>query len=68
MMDGRFNCVGQLQDGSEKWICSTLDAAVKEMKQFAKVMNHSKIKKKDINYYQEIETKITQVVDWKPFN
>lgn len=67
MKDGRFNCVGQLQDGSEKWICNTLESAIKEMKLFAKETNHSKIKKKQIHYYQEIETVVTQVVEWKPF-
>ncbi len=64
--DGTFHCHGRIQDGTERWIKPTLEEAVKSMKQFAKLMNGMKIKKKDITFLQPIEKVITEWVKWEP--
>jgi len=63
-LDGAYLCVCQLQDGNERNTCSTLDEAIKHCKSFAKTMNGTKIKKKDITYMIEqsvTKTKCVQV-------
>lgn len=54
MADGTYACVGKLQDGTERWTECTLAKAVASMIQFAKVMNGSKIKKKQISFYRQV--------------
>lgn len=54
MMDGRFYCEGRLQDGTERWYKTTEAEAVKSMKEFAKVMNNTKLKRKDIDFLREV--------------
>ena len=62
-LDGTFTCEGMLQDGRETWISLSLAEAVKSLKQFAKVMNNTKIKKSGIAIYQE---KRVQQSVWVP--
>lgn len=57
--DGSCSCAGRLQDSTERWTEPTLEKAVASMKQFAKAMNHSKIKRRDITIYEQ-----RQVVQW----
>jgi hypothetical protein len=54
-----FNCECRLQDGTERWTETTLETAIRSVKKFAKVMNGTKIKKKDITFLkpqEKIET------------
>ncbi len=63
-LDGKYHCAGRLQDGTERWTEETQEAAITSMKQFAKVMNHTRIKKKDITFLREesvIERKFVNV-------
>ena len=66
-MDGRFHCQGRLQDGAERWIKDTLDEAVASMKKFARVLNGTKIKKKDITFLQERPAAGVECVPWDPW-
>ena len=59
--DGTFECHGRVQDGTEKWNESTIQEAVKSLKQFAETVNRRKIKKADIKFYRP--KKVT-VVEW----
>jgi hypothetical protein len=63
---GTFRCVGQLQDGIERWDMPTLSEAIKSMKQFAKTMNGMKIKKKNIEFLRIEEVRETRLVQYKP--
>lgn len=49
---GKYHCTGRLQDGTERWSEDSLDAAVKSLKRFARVMNGTKIKRSQIDYYE----------------
>jgi hypothetical protein len=62
--NGTFRCIGKLQDVTERWICSTLEEAIDSMKQFARTMNGTKLKKSGIAYLQE---QSVPLVEWKPF-
>jgi hypothetical protein len=53
MLDGTFRCHGRIQDGTERWQSPTMEEAVKSMKTHAKVMNGTKIKRKDIRFWKE---------------
>lgn len=66
--DGTFWCEGRLQDGTERWSEASLDAAIKSMKTFAKVMNGTKIKKKDIEFYRRepVNQPTYKYVQFKP--
>lgn len=66
-MDGLYHCWGKLQDSTERWTETSLDAAVKSMKDFAKHGNHTKIKKKDIRILREVPTTGTEFVPLKAF-
>lgn len=63
--DGTFDCIGRLQDGTEHWKEVTLEAAIKSLKQFAKTMNGTKIKKRGIAYYKLKDE--PQWVQYDPF-
>ena len=65
MLNGTFWCEGRVQDGKETWSDATLEAAIKSMKTFAKVMNHTEIKKKNIQFWQQQPVTATKVVPWK---
>ena len=53
--DGTFYCGGGLQDGTERWTRSTLEEAVKSLKDFAKSLNGTKIKRKDIGFFRQVQ-------------
>ena len=59
-LDGLFHCDCMIQDGHERWTEKSLEEAIKSMKVAADVLNHSKIKKKDITILKEVQK---QVVD-----
>ena len=61
--NGTCACCGRLQDGTERWEEPTIETAYKSMKLFAKIMNNTKIKKKNIAVFDE---KPVQKVDWVP--
>lgn len=65
-LDGSYACEGRLQDGTERWIEKDVRSAIKSMKQFAKVMNGAKIKKKDIKFYQCRPVNQVEIVPWQP--
>lgn len=71
--NGTYRCKGRLQDGTERWERwneSTLDAAIKSMKKFAKVLNGVKIKKRDITYLRPemvVTPKYMKYVEYDPF-
>jgi hypothetical protein len=48
MMDGNYRCEGQLQDETMIWTTPNFNDAVVSMITFAKTMNNTAIKKKDI--------------------
>jgi hypothetical protein len=60
MGNGQFWCEGKLQDGTERWVKSSLEEAVQSMKTFAKTMNGTKLKKKHIAYLRPVEPKYEQ--------
>lgn len=62
LADGTYECQGKLQDGTERWSEPTLEAAIKTMKNFAKVMNGTKLKKKNIVFYRA-----EPVINWVQF-
>lgn len=64
-LDGRYYCWGKLQDGTERWTENNLEAAIKSMKDFARFANHTKIKRKDIEFFQEQPVMETKYVPWK---
>lgn len=55
MQDGTYHCEGRLQDGTERWISSSLESAIESMKKFAKTMNGTKLKKKGIVFFEPVE-------------
>jgi hypothetical protein len=64
--DGKYRCVGLLQDGTERWIESTFEEAVASMKQFSKQTNHQKIKRKDIEYLRDVQRIVWDTEPWTP--
>ncbi len=66
-LDGTYACQFCLQDGTEYYTESTLEAAIAYAKRFAKVINGEKrLKKKDISFYEEKETTNVYIFPWKP--
>lgn len=67
-LNGKYLCIGGLQDGSERWEEDSLEAAVKSMKRFAEVMNGArgehKLKRKHITFLQERNVTTTACVPW----
>ncbi|MDE1971297.1 MAG: hypothetical protein KGI50_07025 [Patescibacteria group bacterium] len=63
MLDGTYQCRGQVQDGMETWIENNFEVAVRSMKDFAKIINGTKIKRKDITFLQQPNL---PPVPWKP--
>lgn len=62
--NGSCDCVCRLQDGTERFSCPNLDEAVRKVKQFAKVMNGMKIKKKDIAFLRPVPV---EKIEWEEF-
>lgn len=60
--DGTYGCVCRIQDGAERWSSLSLEEAVKDMKESAYVLNHDKIKKSDIAYFEERQVTRTEFV------
>lgn len=63
--DGKYHCEGRIQDGTERWVCDSLEDAVKKMKCHAKIMNGTKIKKKHIVFLRE-RTVPVDYEEWHP--
>jgi hypothetical protein len=59
-MDGSFLCECMIQDGTERWTESNIETAIQSMKRSAKVLNGSKIKKKDIEFLKEAPVVVIQ--------
>ena len=66
LLSGKFYCMGKLQDGTERWEEDTLEEAIKSMKSFAKALNGTKIKKKDIEFFKERACEVSEFVPWQP--
>lgn len=64
--NGKFECHGMVQDGTERWTEDTLEKAIKSMIEFAKYGNHAKITKKNISFKKPIQRVITEWIDCKP--
>jgi hypothetical protein len=62
LLCGFYWCECQLQDGNERFQERTLEDAIDAVKKFAKVMNGTKIKKKDIAFFKEEMVKPTTTV------
>lgn len=52
--DGTYQGACRIQDGTEWFTATTLEEAVETMKKWAKTLNNSKIKKKDIALYRQV--------------
>lgn len=65
-LDGKFHCQFRLQDGTEYYTEDSLEVAIEHAKNFAKTMNGTKIKKKDITFLQEARKRETRLIEWKP--
>lgn len=65
MPDGTYSCEGRLQDGTERWTKPTLEEAIKSMKGFARTMNNTKLKKRQITYLRPVQV-VKQ--EYEPFN
>lgn len=69
-LDGKFLCIGQIQDGNEQWEEPSLEDAVQSLKKFAKTMNGArgadKLKRKHIKYLQERHISRIECVPWEP--
>lgn len=61
----KFTCSCMLQDGTEVWDESTLEAAIAAGKHFAKFMNGTKIKKKHIRFWKLKEVTETKWEEYK---
>lgn len=62
--DGKYHCQFRLQDGTERYVEDSLEAAIEHAKTFAKVMNGVKIKKKDITFLREELAQEVKLVPW----
>lgn len=63
-LDGKYYCICRVQDGTERWTESDLETAVTKVKEFAKVMNGTKIKRKEISFFKEIVVQKSEYVPW----
>ena len=61
-LDGTFRCEVVIQDGTERWTETDLETAKEKIKSAAKVLNGTKIKKKDIELYREEPVTQTRIV------
>ena len=63
-LDRKYYCVCCLQDGTERWAEDNIETAIAKVKDFAKVMNGMKIKRKEISFYKEVVTQKSEFVAW----
>ena len=61
--NGTFRCEVVIQDGTERWTEKTLEEAKTSVKSAAKVLNGTKIKKKDIELYRSCGQKTSTSTD-----
>lgn len=65
-LDGTISGQFQLQDGAEYYKFSSVEEGIEKAKLFAKTMNWTTIKKKDITFLQEKSVATSTLVEWKP--
>ncbi len=53
-IDGKYVAACRIQDGTERWVKDTIDEAIRFLKDSAKTLNHTKIKRRDIEFFKEI--------------
>ena len=66
LLNGKYLGQFRLQDGTERYTFDTLEEAIKEAIQFARVLNGTKIKRKSITFLQEQPVTEIQYVPWSP--
>ena len=64
--NGTCECSGRIQDGTERWTSPNLKEAIKQMIQFAKIMNGTKLTKRGITFLRLQKGMEMQYVEFKP--
>lgn len=65
-LDDKWHCWCTIQDGTERWVKDDLEEAVKSMKTVAEVLNHAKIRRRDIEFLKE-QRKVVEETELVPY-